>query len=108
MRRIVVLNHLTLDGVMQGPGWADEDVRDGFRHGGWGAAGYDEVMAKAMGAVMADAGPLLLGRRTYEDFYGYWPRQQDSPFTEALNARRKYVASATLTEPLPWQNSTLL
>jgi dihydrofolate reductase len=108
MARIVVINHLTLDGVMQGPGRADEDVRDGFAHGGWAAPGGDEVMAAAMGAAMAGVGPLLLGRRTYEDFYGYWPRQQDNPYTESLNKRRKYVASTTLTEPLPWQNSTLL
>jgi dihydrofolate reductase len=108
MRRIVVLNHLTLDGVVQGPGRADEDVRGDFAHGGWAIPGNDEVMAKAMGAGMADVGPLLLGRRTYEDFYGYWPHQKDDPIAEALNAMPKYVASTTLTEPLPWQNSTLL
>lgn len=108
MRRIIVMNHLTLDGVMQGPGRPDEDVRGGFEHGGWAISGNDEVMAKAMGAVMANVGPLLLGRRTYEDFYGYWPRQKDNPFAESLTKRPKYVASRTLTEPLPWQNSTLL
>jgi dihydrofolate reductase len=65
MRRIAVINHLTLDGVMQGPGRQDEDVRGGFEHGGWAIPGNDEVMAKAMGAAMANVGPLLLGRRTY-------------------------------------------
>ena len=57
---------------------------------------------------MADAGPLLLGRRTYEDFHAFWPNQTDNPFTEVLDNARKYVASTTLREPLPWRNSTLL
>jgi dihydrofolate reductase len=61
-----------------------------------------------MGEGMAKTGALLLGRRTYEDFAGYWPRQTDNPFTDVLDNIQKYVASTTLTEPLPWQNSTLL
>ena len=108
MRRIVVINHLTLDGVMQAPGRPDEDPRDGFEHGGWAQANNDEVMGRVMGARMAKGGPLLLGRRTYEDFASFWPKQQDNPYTEALNKVQKLVASRTLTEPLPWSNSTLL
>jgi dihydrofolate reductase len=65
-------------------------------------------MAEAMSEGMADGGPLLLGRRTYEDFHGFWPHQPDNPFTEVLDHARKYVASTTLAEPLPWANSTLL
>ena len=108
MSRIVVINNVTLDGVMQAPGRPDEDTRGGFAHGGW-AAGYgDEVMGRVMGERMARPGALLLGRRTYEDFASYWPKQTDNPFTPVLNERRKYVASTTLTEPLPWSNSTLL
>jgi dihydrofolate reductase len=61
-----------------------------------------------MAEGMADGGPLLFGRRTYEDFYGFWPDQQDNPFTDVLNAVQKYVASTALEEPLPWANSTLL
>ena len=57
---------------------------------------------------MAQGSDLLLGRRTYEDFAGFWPKQTDNPFTEVLDNARKYVASRTLQEPLPWQNSTLL
>ena len=57
---------------------------------------------------MATAGALLLGRRTYEDLYSYWPKQTDNPFTAVLNNSPKYVASRTLKEPLPWMNSTLL
>jgi dihydrofolate reductase len=57
---------------------------------------------------MATSAALLFGRRTYEQFYGFWPKQGDNPFTEALNKTQKYVASTTLAEPLPWENSTLL
>jgi dihydrofolate reductase len=108
MAEITVVNHVTLDGVMQAPGRADEDTRGGFEHGGWAIPNNDEVMGRVMGERMAGEGALLLGRRTYEDFYGYWPKQTDNPFTEALNRTRKYVASTTLSEPLEWENSTLL
>jgi dihydrofolate reductase len=108
MTRLIVVNNLTLDGVMQAPGRPDEDTRDGFVHGGWGAPYGDEVMGRVMGERMARPGALLLGRRTYEDFASYWPKQTDNPFTPLLNERRKYVASTTLKEPLPWSNSTLL
>lgn len=109
MSRVTVVNNVTLDGVMQAPGRPDEDQRGGFEHGGWAVPYNDEVMARVMGERMAaGTGALLLGRRTYEDFAGYWPYQTDNPFTEVLDNTRKYVASRTLEEPLPWQNSTLL
>jgi dihydrofolate reductase len=105
---IVVINHLSLDGVMQAPGRVDEDTRGGFEHGGWSPPYRDAVMGEAMGARLAQSGGLLLGRRTYEDVLGYWNTQPDSPFTDALNNAPKYVASTTLAGPLPWPNSTLL
>jgi len=108
MSEVVVIEHLTLDGVMQAPGRTDEDLRGGFEHGGWAVPNNDEVMGRVMGGGMAQGGPLLLGRWTYESFYSFWPNQKDNPFTEVLNKIRKYVASTTLTEPLPWSNSTLL
>jgi dihydrofolate reductase len=108
MSRVRVINHLTLDGVMQAPGRPDEDRRGGFEHGGWARPYGDEVMGRVMGEGMARRGALLLGRRTYEDFAAFWPKQRDNPFTPVLNERRKYVASRTLQEPLPWVNSTLL
>jgi dihydrofolate reductase len=107
MSRVVVINHVTLDGVMQAPGRPDEDTRGGFEHGGWAQAGNDEVIGAALGARMAESGGLLLGRRSYEDMLSYW-NTQDSPFKDALNAAPKYIASRTLREPLPWPNSTLL
>jgi dihydrofolate reductase len=107
--RIVVINSVTLDGVAQAPARPDEDRRGGFPHGGWGQPYADEVSAKAMGARMARPGALLLGRVTYEDFYAVWPnRKDDNPYTDRLNKTRKYVASRTLKEPLPWSNSVLL
>ena len=105
MRKIVVCTNLSLDGVMQGPGRPDEDTRGGFTRGGWGAP-YG-AMAHA-GQVFAETDALLLGRRTYEDFYEVWPKRPDSPFTPWLTNVRKYVASRTLREPLPWSNSVLL
>ncbi len=107
MRRIVVLNSVTLDGVMQAPGRPDEDTRDGFRYGGWGVPYSDDVSIRAFGAHMGSGG-WLLGRRTYEDVLAHWNSVPDSPFTDPLNNAQKYVVSNTLTEPLPWPNSTLL
>ena len=109
MSKVVVIEHLTLDGVMQGPARPDEDRRDGFEYGGWAAAANDPAMQKVTGARMGSSWSLLVGRTTYEDFASFWPNQpQPNPFTEALNNVEKFVASTTLTEPLPWQNSTLL
>jgi len=103
-----VIQHLTLDGVMQAPGHPDEDPRGGFEHGGWGQPGNDPAMQDVMGAAMGTSWSLLLGRTTYERFADFWPKQEPNPFTEALNQVRKYVATTTLTEPPPWTNSTLL
>jgi dihydrofolate reductase len=108
MGKAVVLNHVTLEGVMQAPGRPDEDTRNGFEYGGWAIPGNDEVLGRKMGEGMATGGSLLLGRRTYEDFYGFWPNQSENPFTEVLNNVPKYVASRTLTDTLPWANSILL
>lgn len=113
MGRIVVMNHVTLDGVMQGPGRPDEDTRGGFTYGGWGhlSESPDDAVGKAMSERMATGGGLagwLFGRRTYEDLLSYWNQQPDSPFGPLLNNSPKYVVSATLTQPLPWPNSTLL
>jgi dihydrofolate reductase len=107
--KVVVTNHLTLDGVMQAPGHPDEDRRGGFEHGGWQPPYADSVMASAMAEGIAKGGALLFGRRTYEKFAAVWPNQpEDKPYTAVLNNRQKYVASTTLKEPLPWTNSTLL
>lgn len=106
--RITVMSHVTLDGVVQGPGRSDEDTRDGFTHGGWAAErGGDEAVTRAWSRRLAASSGYVLGRRTYQDVLAHW-NTQDSPFREALDNAPKYVASNTLTEPLPWPNSTLL
>jgi dihydrofolate reductase len=112
MGRIVVMNQVTLDGVMQGPGRPGEDTRGGFTHSGWGLRSPQaaEEVTKAMGERMAAGGGLnawLFGRRTYEDLLAVW-NAKGGPFKDALNTAPKYVASTTLSEPLRWPNSTLL
>jgi dihydrofolate reductase len=107
MRKLVVIESISLDGVMQAPGRPDEDVRGGFEHGGWALPYSDDVMGNEMAKGFGRT-ELLLGRRTYEDLYSFWPKQEANPFTEVLNNTQKYVASNSLKEPLPWMNSTLL
>jgi dihydrofolate reductase len=108
MGRITVINHVTLDGVMQAPARPDEDRSGGFEHGGWALPYGDAVMAEFMGKGMAGGGALLFGRRTYEDFAAVWPQREGDPISALLNERQKYVVSTTLHEPLRWVNSTLL
>ena len=108
--KIVVMNNVTLDGVMQAPGRADEDTRGGFPYGGWASQNIDEPdpeIGAAMGVRMAQSDGLLLGRRTYEDLLTTW-NSRGGMFKDALNAAQKYVVSQTLIDPLPWPNSTLL
>ena len=112
MGRIVVMNHVTLDGVMQGPGRPDEDTRGGFTQGGWAhrTATAGDAAATAMGERMAAGGGLagwLFGRWTYEALLTHW-NAQGGPFKDALNNSPKNVVSTTLGEPLPWPNSTLV
>jgi dihydrofolate reductase len=108
MRRITVVESVTLDGVMQAPGRRDEDTRGGFDRGGWAQPYSDEVMGAEMSKGMGRT-ELLFGRRTYEDFSSFWPNQPGpNPFTDVLNNTQKYVVSRSLTEPLAWEHSTLL
>ncbi len=105
---LVVLNHLSLDGVIQAPGRPDEDTRGGFSHGGWAAGGGDQVMAEWIGPIQAGGpGAMLLGRRSYEGMLGHWNRA-GGPFKEALNSATEYVASSSPSTRLEWPNSTLL
>ncbi len=108
MRMLSVLNNLSLDGIMQGPGRKDEDTRNGFARGGWAVKYTDAVLGEFLGRGMGKETELVLGRRTYEDFASYWPMQTGNPFTERLNHLTKHVASRTLETPLAWVNSVLL
>lgn len=108
--KIVIMNNMSLDGVMQAPGRMDEDTRGGFIHGGWASGNIDEPdpeIGAAIGARMSQSDGLLFGRRTYEDLLTTW-NGRGGMFKDALNAAPKYVVSHTLNDPLPWPNSTLL
>jgi dihydrofolate reductase len=107
MGKVIVMNGVTLDGVMQAPGRADEDTRDGFAHGGWGIPYADEATVAKMGERMGEDRAWLFGRRTYEELLGSWNRR-GGPFKDALNDTRKYVASSDPEATLEWPNSTLL
>jgi dihydrofolate reductase len=110
MRKVIVNDFMTLDGVVQAPGAPDEDTSGGFRHGGWHLRYFDDAFAKWAIRNLTSAGGFLLGRRTYEGFAAHWPNasEEEQVIARPLNERPKYVASTTLTEPLEWQNSTLL
>lgn len=110
MRKVIVDEWMTLDGVAQAPGERNEDTTGGFRYGGWHMDYVDEAFQKWMLTNLNEAGGFLFGRKTYEGFAGHWPNAapEEQPIAEPLNRAPKYVASRTLSEPLSWQNSTLL
>ncbi len=111
MRNVIVNEFMSLDGVAQAPGGANEDTSGGFAHGGWHMRYMeDEVAQKWVLGSIVEAGGFLLGCRTYEIFAAYWPNapEEEQVIAEPLNGKPKYVASTTLTEPLEWQNSTLV
>lgn len=111
MRKIVTAVFVSLDGVMQAPGGPDEDRSGGFRHGGWTAPLFDDVVGAAMGELLSQPYALLLGRRTYDVFAAYWPRVPDdapeAAIGRAFTACTKYVATHR-PESLTWQNSQAL
>src|SRR6266508_3053970 len=108
MRKLAVIECVTLDGVMQGLGSPDEDREGGFDHGGWGAQFFDDVQGAAAVEGLKSTTAYLFGRRTYEKMIGFWPSQPDeNPMAALLNATPKYVASRTLTNPT-WSNSQVL
>ena len=108
MRKLVVIEFLSLDGVMQAPGSPDEDTEGGFAHGGWQRPYVDDVLGAAAVKGMAATDAYLFGRKTYEGMVRYWPTAPaDDPFAAHLNPTPKYVASRTL-HSLGWQNSTLI
>jgi dihydrofolate reductase len=110
MRKLIADEWVTLDGVMQAPGQADEDTSGGFRHGGWHVGYFDDIAQRWVVDSVVKAGGFLLGRRTYEIFAAHWPNasEEEQVLAEPLNTKPKYVASRTLAEPLEWQNSRVL
>ncbi len=108
MRMLRVIEFLSLDGVMQGPGAPEEDTEGGFRHGGWQRPYFDEVLGASAAEGMAATDGYLFGRKTYEKMAAYWPTApDDDPYAKHLNSTPKYVASRTLQD-FEWENSTLI
>lgn len=105
MRKLIVLSFITLDGVMQAPGGSSEDTSNGFTYGGWSVPYFDDLMDNVMAEQLNQPFDLLLGRKTYEIFAGYWPQHNDEG--AALNSATKYVASHAPME-LTWEPSVLL
>jgi dihydrofolate reductase len=110
MRRVVVNEWMTLDGVVQAPGYADEDTSGGFQHGGWHLRYFDDTSRAWVVEGYAAAGGFLFGRRTYEQLASYWPHaaEEEKAIADPLNHLPKYVASRTLTEPLEWEHARVL
>ena len=109
MRNLVVLSFMTLDGVMQAPGGSEEDTSDGFKYGGWSFPFFDEFMGNVMGIQMGHPFELLLGRKTYDIFAGYWPfaDPEKDPGAKELNDARKYVVTRSM-EKADWNNSLII
>jgi dihydrofolate reductase len=111
MRKLIVNEFVSLDGGAQAPGGAEEDTDGGFAHGGWHMQYMeDEPTRQWVLKSIVEAGGFLLGRRTYEIFAPFWPQapEEEQVVAEPLNSKPKHVVSTTLTEPLEWENSTLV
>lgn len=110
MGRLVVQEWMTLDGVVQAPGAANEDRSGGFAHGGWHLRYFDDRSQKWVIDNLNRANAFLFGRRTYESFAGHWPNasEEEQVLARPLNTKRKLVVSTTLDEPLEWENAELL
>jgi len=108
MRKLIVSEFMTLDGVMQAPGGKDEDRDGGFEHGGWTLPYWHDDIGKSFGALMADADAFLLGRRTYVTHAeAFEPLPPGDLFGDMMNAPKKYVVSRTLKDPI-WRNTTII
>ena len=101
MRKIRIIEHISLDGVIQGPGGPEEDTSGGFKYGGWSAPHDDPEGGEAIVAAHSEAFDLLLGRRTYDIWSGFWPKAPKSPMADSINAATKYVATHR-PESLEW------
>ena len=109
--RIIIIDFMSVDGVVQAPGGEAEDVDGGFQHGGWSHQFFDtDKMGSAIDALMDRSEALLFGRRTWEGMAGAWPGRAGDPFADQMNAIKKYVVSNTLSEDnlARWNNSTLI
>jgi dihydrofolate reductase len=106
--RIVVIEFMSLDGVVQAPGGPEEDTDGGFAHGGWSHPFFDEALGTAWDDALGQAEALLYGRRTWQGMAAAWPERAGDPFADRMNAIPKYVVSSTLgDEELTWNTSLI-
>ena len=105
MRKIIILEFMSLDGVIQAPGGPEEDTSGGFKYGGWTQPYFDEFAGKIMGEQMKQPSDLLLGRKTFEIFASYWSQHESG--WPGINDATKYVVSDTLTK-VDWKNSIVI
>ena len=106
--RIVIIEFMSLDGVVQAPGGPDEDTDGGFAHGGWSHRFFDDVVGGSFTDAMTDADALLFGRRTWQVMAAAWPERAGDPFADRMNAIPKYVVSATLgDDELTWNTTRI-
>src|SRR5918992_1603914 len=108
MRKLIVSEFVTLDGVMQAPGGAEEDTEGGFVHGGWTHPYWHDDIGAHFGEAFAQADAFLLGRKTWQIHGGAFESMEGDEFADLLNAMPKYVVSTTLTDVSAWRNSTLI
>jgi dihydrofolate reductase len=104
MRKIIAITQVTLDGVMQAPGGPGEDPSNGFAHGGWAMPFVDDAAGQVIDEIIAGEFDMLLGRRTYQIFAGYWPNQGDHRIAKAFNKATKYVVTRSVNR-LDWEKS---
>jgi len=104
-RRIIILAFISLDGVMQAPGAPEEDRSGGFKYGGWTVPYFDDELGEVMGEQMSRTSELLLGRKTFEIFYSYWPEHDNE--WPGINSMKKYEVSNTISNH-EWENTLFL
>ena len=108
MREIIVHEFMTLDGVIQAPGGADEDTDGGFQHGGWTWPYWHDDIGERFFQAVSRTDAFLFGRKTWQIHGGAFEPMTDNPFADAMNAMPKYVVSTTLPSAVAWRNSTLI
>jgi dihydrofolate reductase len=108
MRQLIIAEFITLDGVIQAPGGADEDTEGGFIHGGWTLPYWHDDIGRHFSQIFSQADTLLLGRKTWQIHGSAFELMTGDPFADAMNAINKYVVSTTLKSATAWRNSTLI
>lgn len=108
MRKLIVSEFVSLDGVMQAPGGVDEDTEGGFKHGGWTMAYWHDDIGTHFFQAMSECDAFLLGRKTWQGHSVFESMEEGDPFGDTMKAKQKYVVSTTLQSTAAWRNSTII